>query len=349
MSIDGLLTFVGLIVALLALATDARRSALMLRLGTTITITVVLGLAVLYLELFDVLAPSCGWRADICGVLVLGSERWLSPQQGAFLLVLIWIALIGLNLSRGGLKPRHLPRLMALMTALVEDKRYSEACRVVQPHLGLIATTAAGKAKGATIVQQESATALQRLFYRRPDLIRFIALERPTLAVEMMAIESYIVFDFAEQLLRLLAAQTDSPLFIEVYENQNISSQGYAFPDHNTYLSFLCGTAKQAERLAAWRPVMENALAHLSEAKDGANQVYLNGPADRFHDEGKWRDPTFVAIRFLDLMVDAAMRQGVEWHMWLFYTPHLTGSLLELYDDPRRNEEVFDEWPTRNA
>ncbi|CAM3121531.1 hypothetical protein EJ082_15115 [Brevundimonas diminuta] len=349
MSIDGLLTFVGLIVALLALATDARRSALMLRLGTTVTITVVLGLAVLYLELFDVLAPACEWRADACQLLVLGDDRWLSPEQGAFLLVLVWIGLIALNLRRGTLKPRHLPRLLALATALAEDKRFSEICRVTQPHLGLIATTANGKSKGASAAQQDASITLQRLLYRRPDLTRFIALERPVVAVEMMAVESYIVFDFAEQVLRILAANTDSPLFAEVYENQNITSRGYDFPDHNTYLGFLCGDAKQAERLGAWRPVMENALTTLAEAEGGPYQAYLNSPADRFHDEGKWRDPTFVAIRFLDLMVDAAMRQGVAWHMWLFYTPHLTESLLDLYDDPRKDDEVFDEWPTRNA
>lgn len=349
MSIDGLLTFVGLIVALLALATDARRSALLLRLGTTLTITAVLGLAVLYLELFDVLAPSCAWGADVCRVLVLGKDRWLSPEQGAFLLVLVWIGLIVLNLRRGGLEPRHLPRLLALATALAEDKRYSEICRVVQPHFGLIATTADGKGKRANPAQQQAAITLQRLLYRRPDLTRFIALERPALAVEMMAVEGYVVFDFADQVLKILAANTDSPLFTEVHENQNVTAQGYVFPDHNTYLHFLFGDAKQAERLGAWRPVMENALAHLSEAEGGAYHTYLNSPADRFHDEGKWRDPTFVAIRFLDLMVDAAMRQGVEWHMWLFYTPHLTESLLDLYEDPRIDEEVFDEWPTRNA
>ncbi|MDF2811088.1 MAG: hypothetical protein K0S56_2119 [Microvirga sp.] len=349
LSIDGLLTFVGLIVALLALASDARRSALMLRLRMTVTITVVLGLAVLYLELFDVLAPMCAWRAEICRVLILGEGKWLSPQQGAFLLVLVWIALIVLNLRRRGLKPRHLPRLLALATALAEDKRYSELCRVTQPHLGLIATTANGKSNDASVAQQEAATTLLRLLYRRSDLVRFIALERPAVAVEMMAVESYIVFDFADQVLKVLAANTDSPLFTEIYENQNISRQGYDFLNHNTYLFFLFGNVKQAERLEAWRPVIENALARLSEAKGEAYQTYLNGPADRFHEVGKWRDPTFIAIRFLDLMVDAAMRQGVKWHMWLFYTPHLTECLLDLYDDPRKGEEIFDEWPTRNA
>ena len=346
MTIDGLLTFVGLIVALLALASDARRSALMLRPVATVILTTVFGLAVLYLELFDLLAPPCPWGSAACAGLELGDRRWITPQQAAFLLVLIWIGLIMANLNRSKLKPRHLPRLLTLANALAEENRYSELCRVCAPHLDLIASTAAGK--GGSEAQQQAASALQRLLYRRNALIRFIAMERPAMAVKMMAVESYVVFDFADQVLTLLATHSDSPLFSEISDNQNITLNGYAFPSHNTYLHFLMGNAKQAERLAAWRPVMEAALTLLGEAMDGPYQSFLNGSAERF-DEGKWRDRTYVAIRYLDLMVDASLRQGVEWHMWLFYTPHLTARLLELYDDPRRDHDVIDEWPTRGS
>lgn len=347
MSIDGLLTFVGLIVALLALATDARRSALMLRPGVTIVVTVVFSLLVLYLELFGLLAPACPWRADVCRVLVLGEAEWLTPQQAAFGLVLIWLGLMVLNLRRTGLKPRHMPRLLRLATDLADEKRYSELCRVTQPHLTMIAQTADGTVK-ASPAQMEAATTLQRLMYRRPELIRYITLERPVMATRMMAVESQIVFDFTDRVLTILIANTDSPLFTEVFENQNVFSTGYDFPGHNTYLSFLFGDAKNANRLAAWRPVMEHTLANLGDAKGQPYQTFLNSPAARF-EETCWRDPTFVAIRYLDFMVDAAMRQGVEWHMWLFYAPHLTSKLLDLYDDPRRDDEVFEEWPTRNA
>ncbi len=348
MSIDGLLTFVGLIVALLALATDARRSALMLRPGATLLATVIFGLAVLYLELFDVVAPTCAWRVEVCQVLVLGEDRRIAPQDAAFVLVLVWLGLILLNLKRTALKPRHMSRLLRLATDLADEKRFSELCRVTQPHLGLIADTAGGAGK-ASEAQREAATTLQRLLYRRPELIRFIALERPVMATRMLAVESQVVFDFADRLLTILIANTDSPLFSEVSENRNIFDTGYVFPDHNTYLSFLFGDARNANRLAAWRPVMEHTLTHLGDARGQPYQTFLNSPADRF-EETCWRDPTFVAIRYLDLMVDAAMRQGIEWHMWLFYAPHLTRMLLELYDDPRRDDEdVIAEWPTRNA
>lgn len=349
MSIDGLVTFVGLVVALFALATDARRKALMLRLGVTVTLTVLFGAAVLYLELFSVWAPECRWGAKVCRVLVLdGGNPWITAQQAAFVLVLIWLALMLVNLQRKTLGARHLPRLLALATALLEEKRFSELNRVTQPHLKLIAGVAGGDVT-ASDAQKQSATALQRLLYRRRDFIEFVAMERPATAVEMMAVESHIVFEFADQILRVLAENNDSPLFTEVYDNQNVFITGYVFPDHNTYLNFLFADARQAERLGAWQPVMEAALAYLAEAKGGPYQAYLSGSADRFQDEERWRDRTFVAIRFLDLMVDAALRQGIQWHMWLYYTPHLTKSLLGLYLDPRKDEDVFDEWPTRNA
>lgn len=349
MTIDGLVTFVGLVVALFALATDARRKALLLRTGVTVALTVVFGAAVLYLELFSVLAPECEWGREACRILVLdGDAPWITAQQAAFVLVLVWLILVGLNLKRKTLGARHLPRLLALATALLEEKRFSELNRVTQPHLSLITKVASGDLK-ASDPQRQAASVLQRLLYRRRDYIHFIAMQRPATAVEMMKTESQIVFDFADQILRTLAENTDSPLFTEVYENQNTAYIGYAFPEHNTYLSFLFGDARQAERLGTWQPVMEAALAQLADGKGGAYQAYLNGPADRFYDEERWRDRTFIAIRYLDLMVSAAIQQGIKWHMWLFYAPHLTKSLLGLYVDPRKDEEVFEEWPTRNA
>jgi len=349
MTIDGLLTFVGLVVALFALATDARRKALLLRTGVTLALTLVFGAAVLYLELFSVVAPECEWGAKTCRILVLdGDAPWITAQQAAFVLVIFWLILVGLNLNRKTLGARHLPRLLALVTALLEEKRFSEVNRVTRPHLSLITKVASGDLK-ASDSQREAASVLQRLLYRRRDYIHFIAMQRPATAVEMMQTESQVVFDFADQILGTLAENPDSPLFTEVFENQNTAYIGYAFPAHNTYLSFLFGDARQAERLGAWQPVMEAALAHLADGKDGAYQAYLSGPADRFYDKERWRDRTFVAIRYLDLMVSAAMQQGIRWHMWLFYAPHLTKSLLGLYVDPRRDEEVFEEWPTRNA
>lgn len=167
MSIDGLVTFVGLVVALFALATDARRKALMLRLGVTVTLTVLFGAAVLYLELFSVWAPECRWGAKVCRVLVLdGGNPWITAQQAAFVLVLIWLALMLVNLQRKTLGARHLPRLLALATALLEEKRFSELNRVTQPHLKLIAGVAGGDVT-ASDAQKQSATALQRLLYRR--------------------------------------------------------------------------------------------------------------------------------------------------------------------------------------
>ncbi|MGH7028187.1 hypothetical protein [Brevundimonas sp.] len=349
MSIDGLVTFVALVVALFALATDARRKSLMLRLGVTVTLTVIFGAAVLYLELFSVWAPDCHYSDAVCRVLVLdGDDPWITPQQAAFVLVLIWLLLVALNLRRKSLEARHVPRLSALITALADEKRYPELSRFAEPHLDFITEVAAGS-KGATDVQKEAAIALQRMLYRRRDIVRFLAIERPAMTIRMLAIKKQIVFDFSDQVLTHLIADTDSPLFTEIEDNQNVDVRGgYAFPEHNPYLHFLFGDAEQANRLGAWQPVLQHTLTTLSEAKGQPYQTYLNGPAERFPDL-KWRDPTFVSIRYLDLMVDAAMRQGVQWHMWLFYMPLLTKSLLALYDDPRKDQEVIDEWPTRNA
>ncbi|WP_158665415.1 hypothetical protein [Sinorhizobium fredii] len=45
---------------------------------------------------------------------------------------------------------------------------------------------------------------------------------------------------------------------------------------------------------------------------------------------------TFVGIRYFDIMVNEAMRQGVPYYMWLFYLPLFVAELEEIYDTSAR-------------
>ncbi|TIV71919.1 MAG: hypothetical protein E5V79_05775, partial [Mesorhizobium sp.] len=48
-------------------------------------------------------------------------------------------------------------------------------------------------------------------------------------------------------------------------------------------------------------------------------------------------------------MVNEAMRQGVPYHMWLFYLPLFVTELEEVYDTTGHNIDTMAEFPTRNA
>lgn len=348
MTIDGFLTFIGLILALMALATDATRRRLLLHRRSLVFAAAIALPAILYLQFFDVLNRPCDVR-QVCGALILGGEGRLAPDEAGYMVVIAWLLFVGWRLWRRRLSARHLPQLWGLLTALAEEKRFSELCRIVGPELGMIEGVASGKVDGTRGPQQEAAQAIQRLMHRREDLIRFIALERPKLAVAMMARRHALVFDFADEVLTILISTPGSPLYAEVAANQNTVGPGYHYPDHNTYLHFLFEDATQARDLGAWQPVMEAVIDRLREARTSGYADFLNGPTGRFSDVGRWKDQAFVGIRFLDLMVSAALVQGLEDHMWLFYTPHVLAPLIDLYDETQPGVNPLDETPTRSA
>lgn len=346
MTIDGFLTFAGLIVALLALTTDSNRRALLLRPWASTAISVACGLLVMYFEFFENLAPRCPWETELCRFVTITGDTKENAQKAAFIVVLVWLALMAVNLSRKSLKARHLPRLQALISALIEERRFSEAFRITEPHIELIAKAAGPNAGEITEKQREAANLIQTALYKGKDAVRFVALNRPRIAVKMLAIENRPVFDFSDDVLSALIITADSPLYTEIAENKNSSiSTGYYFEERNTYLHFLFSDARQAERLAVWRPVMEATIEKLQHARGGSYEELLGRSAKHF-DEAKFRDQTFVAIRFLDLMVDAGLRQGNSWHMWLYYAAPILKGLLALYDESGPDVDQFDECPT---
>jgi len=349
MTIDGFLTFVGLILALLALASDATRRRLLLHKRSILFGSLLVLPLVIHLQLFEVTGRSCV-AGPLCDGLVLGGGGGrLSPDDAAYLVILAWLAFVAWRVWPRRLRPRHLPQLAGLLTALAEEKRFGELCRIAAPELGMVEKVSEGKDGMASPDHQAAAKAIQRLMHQRPDLVRFIALERPQLAVDMMARRHTLMFDFADDVLETLISTPGSPLYVEVAGNQNTSGPGYHFPDHNTYLHFLFDNAEHARDIGAWEPVMEAVVETLRQARATGYAAQLNAPLGRFSDVGRWKDQTFVGIRFLDMMVSAALMQRIEDHMWLFYTPHVLAPLLDLYDETQPGVDGFAETPTRAA
>ena len=344
-SIDGFLTFLGLIAALIALAPEATRRGLFLRWQFNLGATVLAFGVILYLLLFDLIAPACG-AGSLCAILELGEDRWIDPRDASFLVVLAWFGLVSLGLFwRRPLLTRHLSGLAALAAAFAAEKRFLELSQLIQPHLDLVAQ-AAGDSDPRHAKAHHAAKAIQRLLFERQDLVEFIALERPGLAIAMMDQKHHRVFGFADRALTLLAERPGSLLYTEIANNQTITGRGYLIRPENTYLSYLFGDARHADRLMAWQPVMDAALDRLEEARGEPYERFLNQKPVRF-DDHRWRDPTFVAIRYLDLMVDAALRQNVPFHTSLLYVPQLSDRLIALYDDAGEGVDRDAETPNR--
>lgn len=86
----------------------------------------------------------------------------------------------------------------------------------------------------------------------------------------------------------------------------------------------------------------------MNPVNDTAYCASLNLARDRhWDDKGKWRDPTFISIRFFDIMIHAAACQGIIWHMWLYYIPSVIKSLEEIFEPFDGDARPYGEYPTR--
>ena len=138
-------------------------------------------------------------------------------------------------------------------------------------------------------------------------------------------------------------------IYKEIKNNQNYEPAAqYAFPKENRLLHFLFEDAREAERLNVWKPLGEWLISRLRPERYPEYTSSLNLSSDGF-DVECWEDPTFIVVRFFDLMVSAAEYQDVHWHMWLYYFQHFLQSLLKIYSEDGPGIDLCNERPTRAA
>ncbi|PBC19309.1 hypothetical protein FJV83_28785 [Mesorhizobium sp. WSM4307] len=196
---------------------------------------------------------------------------------------------------------------------------------------------------------QASAETLVRMLLRSEEFRKFLVTMRPDALPDFMAIKLQPRFDFSDKALRDLITDSGSRLYQEIEQNQNLADKGgYAIPGENVLLRFLFGDAQVAHNLGAWKPIGDAVIDTIRAGAPSGYVAHLNGRANDFDDE-QWHDITFVGIRYFDIMVNEAMRQGVPYHMWLFYLPLFVTELEGIYDTTGHNIDTMAEFPTRNA
>jgi hypothetical protein len=197
--------------------------------------------------------------------------------------------------------------------------------------------------------KQEAAVDIFRVIFQSHALIEFIAVHRPKFGIQVLSCQSFGMDDFCEAFFVSLLANRSSSLYGEIRQNENQSRCGYVLEKHNQLLFFLFQDSNVAKRLSVWKPIGDYIISNLGSNKDPKYIEFLNGPADSFYDQDRWRDPTFIAIRFFDIMVASAVCQGIEWHMWLYYFPPILEELVKNYDETGSEVDPNSEWPTRGS
>jgi hypothetical protein len=155
------------------------------------------------------------------------------------------------------------------------------------------------------------------------------------------------VFDFVDLYMKGLLKDPTSVLYTELANNQNISSRDrYYVNPSNRLLYFFLADARVAHDKNLYKPLGDYAIALLDQLARDRNDPYCLAMND-FEEVGAFRSPLWAIIRFFDIMVSEALFQGIEWHMWLYYTPPIVERLARNY---RLDDRLIDrdaEWPNR--
>lgn len=431
MTLDGFLTFLGLVAAALAVVPPVVRLQLRVALGRLTFWLVGLAILALYLEFFDALAPRCpAWLGSWCPTL--SKTGSLTPPQAAFLVVLVWLLIFASAVLRPRASVRAMPVLARLVDRLVEANRLADLVDLMEHDLALIDACAAGelpyqrrrakligdpiaphrialleallgapphekdrwyvvlwaslkrghpnaapderklvdplkvvavwwssawcdlKRDLAALIpldtnERTAAEEVMHILLRNPKVVAYVAEHRPKFGARLLGMSSYSVRDFVDAFLHQLMSRTDSALYREVGDTQNIAKFSYEVMPRNAILYAIFNNAEHAQRLEVYRPIGEYVLFQLSPANNSEYCIELNKDADvSWEDRTRWRDPTFVALHFFDIMVRAAVSQGIQWHMWLYYLPHFVNSLETIYNPSPRGASSG-ELPTRAA
>lgn len=197
--------------------------------------------------------------------------------------------------------------------------------------------------------EQNAAQECIRLALLSRPCVEAISRIRPYLGIRILRefSDKFERFDFLNLYLKELLGNQGSILYSELANNQNLSGNNrYQIPETNRLLYYLFIDAKVAQELDAYKPVGEFALQELDrQALDPIADPY-NKKMDDFESEAS-RSPLVATIHFFSIMVTEALFQGIEWHMWLYYFPHIVKKIVHNYAPSDPQTDFSAEWPIR--
>jgi len=198
--------------------------------------------------------------------------------------------------------------------------------------------------------EAEDAGLLLRDFLLSPDVLDEMCRNRPYDGLRVLELDLDFAEEFEAEYFSRLLADSSSALYFEVKHNQNLEwgcRHAYRVPQSNRLLHFLFDDPRRAEKLEVWKPVGDWVIRKLDELSFVPEEDTYNSAVCDFYGHGKWYCPVFIAVRFFDIMVSAAMYEGIEYHMWLFYFREFARRIARNWDPHEVTAIDYSEWDTR--
>lgn len=196
---------------------------------------------------------------------------------------------------------------------------------------------------------EQAASDLFQHLFNATQLFDYVASRRPYFGLRLIAQDVFGAGDFSEKYLGRLIAEPTSLLYQELATADGIDGLlGYKLLERNRLLHYLFADAQNAERLSAWQAVGDYLVRLVNGSERPGYRAWLNSAPRDFEAE-KMRDPLYMGLFYFSLMVTSAARQGVGYHMWLFYLRTIAAGLADHYDSTGDEVDRDAEFPVRVA
>lgn len=193
---------------------------------------------------------------------------------------------------------------------------------------------------------REDVSASISAIFKSHLFVRHLAQTQPLLCAKFTKVRFSADDEFTTLFLKELIANTSSPLYRELQDNQNCSYTGeYYIDDSNPLLSFYFKDIEIASQIGVWKPIGDYTKEFIKKQKGEDN--YYNKPFSyTYYEEEKWTCPIFVSIHFFTVMTSRAIHMGHQDHMWLMYIERYVDEMLNNYM-PSPDVDKEKEFPTR--
>jgi hypothetical protein len=148
--------------------------------------------------------------------------------------------------------------------------------------------------------------------------------------------------EITDQYLRTQLKTKNSLLHRNVKNNRNLSRTGYRIKSENRLLHALLSDCSRAQELTPGKSIGGAAREVVRDQGDQEHDRYLSRHLVDSSPEGRYSDPVYIGIMFIDILIREGLSERVTHHMWLREYHHLTKAICENYEvseETKPNEE----------
>ncbi len=385
MSFDSILTFIGIIIAVLALMPRAKLLFIKVKIswvdGLIIIFCFLTILYLLFYKTFYVFNISPGWNL----------HRWkITPSNSIFIILFFLTFYLFLRIKYFTFAIRKVKKVGRMFDNLIQEEKYNDLIEFIDINFGRLKKISERKTnylklrdrankKDYTfehfLLEEKRASKLDRImnFFLIPlrvlpdynnassdasiilskvilheTFIDHIVKSHSYVFLKFFEIDKHYRDDFVDLIFRKLLADNRSVLFIELENTQNLHHySNYWIIDTNKLIYYLFDDPKIAEKLGVWRPVGEYVIEKLDYLKRHPELDSYNTNIQNFYDSSRWKSDIFIAIHFFDVMVSQALYKNIQWHMWLSYYHYFVEGITKNHNNTDIYYDQYAEWPTK--